>query len=232
MSRDGARREARDWFEALFGFREFDADVRATLVVDGGELVSPINGARYAYGAFSTPSLAELRAAVAAAAGGGAGGGARPSTFANVVGDAAGFHARFPGATFQVASQFNCLEFVGPGVVPEDGVTGYAGDRTQGPCCAIACGAATVYRNYYALAGGAAQSREAQIENLGPLLAALGPPARGSFTVRGGYTLADDAALAAYGDALASSVGINRRSTAGLGYLPTPLSRPNRTRFP
>jgi hypothetical protein len=36
---------------------------------------------------------------------------------------------------FQAASQFNCLEFVGPGVVPEDGVTGYIFDRTQGPAC-------------------------------------------------------------------------------------------------
>ena len=52
-------------------------------------------------------------------------------------------------ATFQVASQFNCLEFVGPSVVPEDGITGYVMDRTQGPACSIACGPATAYRNYF-----------------------------------------------------------------------------------
>ena len=36
------------------------------------------------------------------------------------------------------------------GSTPEMGVTGYVNDRTQGPCCAIACGAGTVYRNYLA----------------------------------------------------------------------------------
>lgn len=36
------------------------------------------------------------------------------------------------GAVFQVASQFNCLEMVGPGSRPEDGVTIYSKDHTQG----------------------------------------------------------------------------------------------------
>ena len=48
-------------------------------------------------------------------------------------------------ALFQVASQFNLLEMVGPEVTPEDGVTRYQGDKTQGPACAIAAGAATIY---------------------------------------------------------------------------------------
>ena len=44
------------------------------------------------------------------------------------IGDVASKHALPENAlaTFQVASQFNCLEFVGPSVVPEDGITGYA----------------------------------------------------------------------------------------------------------
>lgn len=53
------------------------------------------------------------------------------------------------GAVFQVASQFNCLEMVGPGSRPEDGVTNYHTDKTQGPVCAMACPAGTVYRNYF-----------------------------------------------------------------------------------
>jgi hypothetical protein len=53
------------------------------------------------------------------------------------------------GAVFQVASQFNCLEMTGPHVTPAHGVTRYALDKTQGPRCAIACPAATVYRNYF-----------------------------------------------------------------------------------
>jgi hypothetical protein len=36
------------------------------------------------------------------------------------------------GALIQVASQFNLLEMVGPNVSPEDGVSGYAWDHTQG----------------------------------------------------------------------------------------------------
>ena len=72
-------------------------------------------------------------------------------------------------STFQVASQFNCLEFVGPSVTPEDGITGYVRDRTQGPACSIACGAATAYRNYFAPVRGAGeegQTAKRQINNL------------------------------------------------------------------
>lgn len=53
------------------------------------------------------------------------------------------------GAIFQVASQFNCLEMVGPGISPEDGITRYIYDRTQGPACALSCPAATLFRNYF-----------------------------------------------------------------------------------
>lgn len=76
------------------------------------------------------------------------------------------------GSVFQVASQFNCLEMVGPGERPEDGITQYFLDKTQGPgssascihafyaasiadfahrktACAMACPAATLFRNYF-----------------------------------------------------------------------------------
>lgn len=54
------------------------------------------------------------------------------------------------GAIFQVASQFNLLEMIGPNATPRDGVGIYEYDQTQGPVCAIACGAGTIYRNYFA----------------------------------------------------------------------------------
>lgn len=60
----------------------------------------------------------------------------------------------FAEASFQVASQFNLLEIVGPGITLEDGVTRYSGDRTQRPACAIAAGARTIYRNYFVPVGG------------------------------------------------------------------------------
>ena len=69
--------------------------------------------------------------------------------------------------TGALTSQFNMLEMVGPGVTPEDGVARYAYDRTQGPACAIAAGAATIYRNYLApVAGGIGQTADRQIDGL------------------------------------------------------------------
>ena len=138
-----------DWFERLVGFRERDAaDIKALLTTEGTDLVAPALNQRYKAGAFTTPSLGELRTKLKARTYE-----KKPPTFSNVIGDAGQLHGEFPGATFQVASQFNCLEFVGPSVTPEDGVTGYAWDKTQGPCCAIACGASTIYRNYFGIEG-------------------------------------------------------------------------------
>jgi hypothetical protein len=68
------------------------------------------------------------------------------------ISDSAGplhFRQENAGAVIQVASQFNCLEMIGPGERPENGVTQYAKDHTQGPAAAMACPAATVYRNYF-----------------------------------------------------------------------------------
>jgi len=51
-------------------------------------------------------------------------------------------------AVFQVASQFNCLEMVGPKVTPNEGITKYYLDGTQGPECALSCRSALFFRNY------------------------------------------------------------------------------------
>lgn len=79
------------------------------------------------------------------------------------------------GALFQVASQFNLLEMVSPTVTPEQGVGIYEHDRTQGPACAIAAGAGTIYRNYFAPVNGqVGQSASNQIDCLADLGRALG----------------------------------------------------------
>src|SRR4051812_2507890 len=52
----------------------------------------------------------------------------------------------------QSYSWFRCYrnpEMIGPDITPEDGVTRYEHDHTQGPACAIAAGAATIWRNYF-----------------------------------------------------------------------------------
>ncbi|CAK0834131.1 unnamed protein product [Prorocentrum cordatum] len=211
-----------DWFRELLGFREVDeATVKANLRLEGSTLHSKANGKSFEVGVFSTPSLEELReqgrralaeagaAALAAASLAGA------PAVRHAFGDAAELHAQGENrrALFQVASQFNCLEFVGPSCTPEMGVTGYASDRTQGPCCAIACGAGTVYRNYLAPvrdpSGGPpreGQRADSQIECLrdltGELAGGEAAPPAGYFRVRGGYTLAEDRGLRSLNDKL------------------------------
>lgn len=71
------------------------------------------------------------------------------------------------GAVFQVASQFNCLEMVGPSVRPEDGITIYNLDKTQGPECALSCRSALFFRNY--LINGKGQLGNNQIDLLDEL---------------------------------------------------------------
>jgi hypothetical protein len=53
------------------------------------------------------------------------------------------------GSVFQVASQFNALEMIGPSILPSSGISRYENDLTQGPACAMACGAGTIFRNYF-----------------------------------------------------------------------------------
>lgn len=136
-----------DWFERLTGFREGNyAETRAKLKVEGGRLQSLANGKSYGVGELELVSLKSLRERVMSFDSP-----AGRLKLAAVNGDVRRMH-RLPanaGALFQVASQFNLLEMTGPGVTPEDGVTCYQGDPTQGPACAIAAGAATIYRNYF-----------------------------------------------------------------------------------
>lgn len=189
------------WFESLFGFAEADwQSTQAQFSLDGSNLRSRANGRSFEVGRFSTPNLAELRAGARKH---GRRGDVRVSH--DAIGDVLELHSRSEnrGAMFQVASQLNCLEFAGPNVVPEDGVTGYAHDATQGPACSLAAAAGTVYRNYFAPVGDQiGQRADRQIDTLADLSAALGRPNQ-YFTVRNGYTASDAARLAALDAALA-----------------------------
>ena len=193
-----------DWFEELTGFREHDyAQTQSWLRVEGDELVSTVNGARYGIGSLSVPTLAELRSRIAIPMRG-------RSTVRCVTGDARAMHAEpeLAGALFQVASQFNLLEMVQPNVTPEEGVTRYAGDPTQGPACAMAAGAATIYRNYFApVDGESGQTRERQIDALRPLGEALASklsrPVSDLWTMSNGYALCTASGLDAIAGLLA-----------------------------
>ena len=94
-------------------------------------------------GAFSTLSVADLRGSIEPPKKTG------QLKFTHIgVPDVLNMHASNPGAVFQVASQFNCLEMLGQWVTPNHGIQGYIDDPTQGPTCAMACPTATIYRNY------------------------------------------------------------------------------------
>ena len=187
-----------DWFERITGFREGDyAQTRARLRVENGRLLNEANGTSHAVGELELPSLAELRSRSAATP--------LPGrlTLGVIEGDVRALHAdpANAGATVQVASQFNLLEMVDPDVTPEDGVTRYAHDRTQGPACAIAAGAGTIWRNYLVPAGdGTGQTADRQLDGLAELGAALaremGVPGP-LWEMRNGYALPDRGGLAA-----------------------------------
>lgn len=191
-----------DWFEQLTGFPEGDyATTQAALRIDGEHLVSTRTGRRSAMGRLELLSLRELRGRVASLDAAAA---QRPSRFETVTGDVRRLHRRpeYAGALFQVASQFNLLEMIGPHVSPEEGVTRYAQDATQGPACAMAAGAATIYRNYLVPVGdGIGQTSTRQLDALSDLRAALaadlGREPAALWTMQNGYTRFRPDALAA-----------------------------------
>eukprot|EP00416_Gambierdiscus_australes_P027708 CAMPEP_0171084088 /NCGR_PEP_ID=MMETSP0766_2-20121228/18106_1 /TAXON_ID=439317 /ORGANISM="Gambierdiscus australes, Strain CAWD 149" /LENGTH=464 /DNA_ID=CAMNT_0011541569 /DNA_START=48 /DNA_END=1442 /DNA_ORIENTATION=- len=211
-----------DWFSALFGFSEVAGYaeskrwLRIWPALRPGEpqiLESLLTGEKFGCGCFEAPTLAELRSIGRNLK--------LPGRLrvTNELGDVGAKHALRENrhAVFQAASQFNCLEFVGPSVRPEDGVACYAMDRTQGPCCAIACGAGTVFRNYFvpldahgrmaANEGSVAQrgqTEKLQLLNLADLgtLLTKGAPQSTLFEVKGGYTLAGKPQLTRFNEAL------------------------------
>ena len=195
-----------DWFEKLTGFRETSYDdTRAKLKVEGSQLQSLINGKSYGIGELELVPLQALRERVKSA--GGLPGRLKVSV---VAGDVRQMHqsSENAGALFQVASQFNLLEMASPTVTPEDGVTRYQHDRTQSPACAIAAGAATIYRNYFApVGGGYGQTAKRQFDGLANLGKALGEaldqPVEALWEMQNGYALCTRAGL----DAIAEHLG-------------------------
>jgi len=185
------------WFAQITGFPEGAyAQTQARLRVDNGRLAHEGGGPGHAVGEFELISLDALRAQVHDVTVPG------HLTLDIVEGDVRRMHIEpeNAGAVFQVASQFNLLEMVGPTVTPEDGVTGYADDRTQGPACAIAAGAGTIWRNYLVPVGDQiGQTADRQLNGLTDLRVVLaqdmGVEAGSLWRMRNGYALPDRSAL-------------------------------------
>ena len=196
-----------DWFERLTGFRESTwTETQAKLEVAGTTLRSRVNGATYDIGTLELVALQALRDRVAGQPA------LRGRLSVDIVrGNARDLHQspENADALFQVASQFNLLEMVCPDVTPDDGVTRYEGDGTQGPACAIAAGAAAIYRNYFVPVGAqTGQTRDRQLDGLAPLGALLaegtGLPVDALWTMRNGYAVCTRKGLLAIDRHLAS----------------------------
>ena len=162
-----------NWFEQLTGFREESPEqVRQHLCVNQDRLRSNVNNREWCCGILETPTLAELRER------------ARQTSHPRmavkiheVVANVQALHRnkKNTGAMFQVASQFNLLEMAHPDVTPEEGVGIYQHDCTQGPACAIAAGAGTIFRNYFAPVNGKiGQTSRNQIDCLEDISRRLG----------------------------------------------------------
>lgn len=183
------------WFESLTGCREDSPEgVRASLEVDGPRLYSRRNGRSWLCGQLETPTLAELRDRVRGLS-------IEPAanTVREVLANVQHLHADQGNSNslFQVASQFNLLEMVGPEVPPERGVGIYERDRTQGPACAIAAGAGTIYRNYFVpLNGRVGQTAENQIDCLSGVGTLLGNTDQRLWRMVNGYALPSAEGLA------------------------------------
>lgn len=176
------------------GFREENPkQVQNNIEVSGNRLISKVNNQSFIYGELKTPSLEELR-------------NSSQSLMAfndniklsEVVGNVQTLHClkENNGAFFQAASQFNLLEMVSPNVTPKEGVGRYEYDRTQGPACAIACGAGTIYRNYFAdVNGRVGQTFDNQIDCLKDIGVALNNEKLGLWNMSNGYALATSEGL-------------------------------------
>jgi hypothetical protein len=176
------------WFEALTGFHEISPNqVRENITVAGDILTSLVNHKTFTCGHLETPSLKELHNRVESnrhVAG--------KLSVREVIGNVQDLHAdpANAGCLFQVASQFNLLEMVSPDAAPEDGVGIYEHDPTQGPACAIAAGAGTIYRNYFAdVNGRTGQAADNQIDCLADIGEALGNSDQRLWVMKNGYAL-------------------------------------------
>lgn len=175
------------WFEALTGLTDDSPEhVRRHIHMRDGKMISTANGRSLSPGTLTIPALGTLREQAADLPKQGS------LNLQQIVADVQELH-RDPGnrgATFQVASQFNLLEMTSPDICPEDGIARYAYDPTQGPACAMACGAGTLYRNYFVPQNGViGQNRATQIDTLSELGDAVGNHGQRYWAMTNGYAL-------------------------------------------
>ena len=101
-------------------------------------------------------------------------------------------------------------------VTPERGVGIYEHDQTQGPACAIACGAGTIYRNYFSDVGDqVGQTADKQIDCSADLGAELGNTDQRLWKMQNGYLTPTHDGLAVITQAIRSSSEADRGKLLG-----------------
>lgn len=176
------------WFEKLVGFTEKNSDqIKENIKIVDNKLISKINNSEYIFGKLEIPSLEELRNKLNIEKY------SSQIKVSEVVENIQTFHKDVSNnhSIIQVASQFNLLEMVSPNRTPEEGVGIYEYDATQGPACAIACGAGTIYRNYFAnVDGQIGQTSTKQIDCLNEIGIELENDKYNHWIMKNGYVLA------------------------------------------
>lgn len=182
------------WFEQLTGFKEESPEqVRNNLTIEGDSFVSKVNKQRFHFGELQIASLTDLKVESN-----------NPVNYdskikvSEIVADVEQLHIDIQnkGALFQAASQFNLLEMVSQSITPEQGIDRYENDYTQGPACAIACGAGTIYRNYFVpIDDQIGQTKAKQIDCLDLIGIALNNHRFNLWEMKNGYALLNQKGL-------------------------------------
>ena len=199
------------WFEQLTGFKEISqTNVREKLQIDGYSFVSKANKRRFSFGQLEIPSLEELKKK------------SPPREIykdkikiQEIIGNVEELHCQpeNKNALFQAASQFNLLEMIGPHIMPENGIDRYENDYTQGPACAICCGAGTIYRNYFVKLGNQiGQTRNKQVDCLELVGEFLENEKFNYWTMQNGYAMFYQEGLLALNKKIAELSRIERES--------------------
>ena len=184
------------WFKKLTGFSESSAQkVHENMSVDGNTLHSKVNKKTVTCGTLETPDLAELRQRASKAQKKSA-----PVSVRELIADVQSLHIDTTNtdALFQIASQVNLLEMMSPSATPERGVDIYESDYTQGPACAVAAGAGTIYRSYFVPVNSQpGQTADNQIDCLKNISSALGNTdgPKPLWKMTSGYALATESGL-------------------------------------
>lgn len=199
------------WFEQLTGFKEESPEyVRSNLKIEGNDFVSLGNSKRFSFGKLEILTLEELKNRSRNASSFNSG-----IQVEEIVADVKELHYQEENsnALFQAASQFNLLEMVSPTITPEQGIDRYEFDYTQGPACAIACGAGTIYRNYFAEVNGQiGQSANNQIDCLELIGKELKNEELNLWKMKNGYALINQNGLLTINKKIAEFTELERES--------------------